>query len=110
MSCIRYSELMEELCQLGKNVFKSDVLPLEIAVPKRVKAFVENKYMDAGVQGGGFLVFHGIKSDSSACMTSNGDLDSLLHPKQWSKLAKSTRYVHIVGIKSRLALVLQNEK
>lgn len=107
MSCTRYSELMEELCQLGKNVFKSDVLPLEIAVPKRVKAFVENKYMDAGVQGGGFLVFHGIKSDSSACMTSKGDLDSLLHPKQWSKLAKSTRYVHIVGIKCRLASVLQ---
>ena len=69
MSCIRYSELMEELCQFEKNVFKFDVLPLEIVVPKRVKVFVENNYMDAGIQGGGFLVFHGVKSDSSACMT-----------------------------------------
>lgn len=83
--------MIEELSQMGKNLPKTEAPPLEVGIGRKVKAYVENKYLEAGLSEGEFLVFHGIKSDSSASMTSRGDKDSLLPIEMWAEIAKSTR-------------------
>jgi hypothetical protein len=93
----RYAEMIEELSQMGKYLPRTELPPLEVAVSKRVKAYVEEKYKEAGVAEGDFLVFHGIECDSSASMTSKGDTDSLLPIRMWAEIAKSTRYVDFLG-------------
>ena len=89
----RYVDLVEELNQMGKNLPRTELPPLEVAISKKLKAYVGDKYKEAGVTEGDFLVFHGIESDSGASMTSKGDTDSLLPLRMWSEIAKSTRCV-----------------
>ncbi|XP_024385190.1 photosynthetic NDH subunit of subcomplex B 1, chloroplastic [Physcomitrium patens] len=97
-----YAEMIEELSQMGKNLPKTEAPPLEVGIGRKVKAYVENKYLEAGLSEGEFLVFHGIKSDSSASMTSRGDKDSLLPIEMWAEIAKSTS--------EKVVFVIPNEK
>lgn len=89
----RYAEMIDELSQMGKNMPRTELPPLEVAISKKLKAYVEDKYREAGVTEGDFLVFHGIECDSSANMTSTGDTDCLLPLEMWAEIAKSTRCV-----------------
>ncbi|XP_024397073.1 photosynthetic NDH subunit of subcomplex B 1, chloroplastic [Physcomitrium patens] len=97
-----YAEMIEELSQMGKNVPKTEVPPLEVGIGSKVKAYVEAKYREAGVREGEFLVFHGIECDSSASMTSKGDKDCLLPLSMWAEIAKSTS--------DKVVFVIPNEK
>ncbi|KAG0567766.1 hypothetical protein KC19_7G158800 [Ceratodon purpureus] len=97
-----YAEMIEELSQMGTNQPRTELPPLEIAVSKRLKAYVEEKYKEAGVTDGDFLVFHGIECDSSASMTSKGDKDCLLPLSMWAEIAKSTS--------EKVVFVIPNEK
>lgn len=81
--------MIDVLSQMGKNMPRTELPPLEVAVSKRVKTYVEAKYKEAGVTEGPFLVFHGLESDSSASMTSKGDTDNLLSLIMWAEIAKS---------------------
>ncbi|CAA6669877.1 unnamed protein product [Spirodela intermedia] len=53
------------------------------------QAFVEEKYQQAGVERGKFVVIHGIQSDSAASMRSKGDEDSLLPIQIWAEIVKA---------------------
>lgn len=87
----RYEDMVEVLSQMGTNLPRTELPPLEVAVSKKVKAYVEAKCREAGVTEGPFLVFHGLQSDSSASMTSKGDTDCLLPLTMWAEIAKSSR-------------------
>lgn len=97
-----YAELIEVLKNPKRNVPLMEVRPLQIGISKRLKTFVEKKYMQAGVCKGEFLVFHGIESDSKASMQSKGDPDSLLPLKMWAELARATRSKVVFVIPSEL--------
>jgi len=68
------------------------VLPLKVAISKKLKAVVEAKYRKVGAEKGRYVVIHGIKSDSKASMQSRGDTDSLLPIEVWAEIADSIRY------------------
>lgn len=93
-----YAELIEVLKNPKPKVPLMNVKPLEVAISKRLKNFVQQKYMHEEVYRGEFLVFHGIESTSNASMQSRGDPDSLLPLKLWAEIAQaaSSKWVIVV--------------
>lgn len=85
-----YEELVEVFTRPKKNVPLMKVRPLEIAISRRLKDFVQKKYTQEGVSKEEFLVFHGIESNSKASMQSNGDPDSLLPLQIWAEISRAT--------------------
>lgn len=75
----------------AKKVERHEVKPLKVAISKKVKEVVENKYKTAGVEKGKFIVIHGIECDSKASMQSRGDTDSLLPIQTWSEIVREIR-------------------
>lgn len=109
-----YAELIEVLKNPKPNVPEMIVRPLEVAIAKRVKNFVQQKYMHEEVNKGEFMVFHGIESTSKASMQSKGDLDSLLPLQLWAEIARaaSIKWVIVVPFepdKKRVQEVLGEE-
>eukprot|EP00250_Pteridium_aquilinum_P015773 c22757_g1_i1 orf=178-1800(+) len=84
-----YAELIEVLKNPQPKVPEMSVRPLSVALSKRLKNFVQQKYMHEEVTQGEFLVFHGIESTSNASMQSKGDLDSLLPLQKWAEIARA---------------------
>lgn len=109
-----YAELIEVLKNPKPKVPEMIVRPLEVAISKRVKNFVQQKYMHEEVYKGEFMVFHGIESTSKASMQSKGDLDSLLPLQLWAEIAQaaSMKWVIVVPFepdKKRVREVLGEE-
>lgn len=81
--------MLEYLGRPFRGVPRQTVPPLKVAIAKKVREAVVEKYTKAGVEKGKFIVFHGIESDSKASMQSRGDTDSLLPLELWAKIAYS---------------------
>lgn len=76
---------------MGKNLFKIEVFLLEVGIGRKVKVYVENKYLEVGLSEGEFLVFYGIKSDLSVFMMLRGDKDSFFFIEMWVEIVKFIR-------------------
>ncbi|KAG6518454.1 hypothetical protein ZIOFF_021929 [Zingiber officinale] len=72
-----YDEMEEWLGRPFRSVPRHPVSPLRVSFSKKLRAYVEEKYSKVGVRKGGFIVIHGIETDSVASMRSKGDSDSL---------------------------------
>ncbi|KAM0933847.1 putative glycosyl transferase, family 9 [Dioscorea sansibarensis] len=88
-----YQQMTEWLGRPARNVPREPVPPLKISISKKLKAYVQEKYTNAGVQKNKYIVIHGIESDSVASMQSRGDKDSLLPIEVWAEIAKDIRGV-----------------
>ncbi|KAL2630237.1 hypothetical protein R1flu_014923 [Riccia fluitans] len=84
-----YKEMIDYIRQPSNGVPEEPVPIMEVGVPKRVRGVAQNKYTEAGVVAGKYVVFHGVESDSSASMQSLGDSDSLLPASFWAQLKAS---------------------
>ena len=84
--------MTEWLGRPARNVPREPIPPLKISISKKLKAYVQEKYTNAGVQKNKYIVIHGIESDSVASMQSRGDKDSLLPIEVWAEIAKDIRY------------------
>lgn len=93
-----YAELIEVLKNPQYNVPEMIVRPLEVGVSKRLRNFLQERYMQEGLSKGEFLVFHGIESPSNASMQSQGDPDSLLPIKQWAEIAEAASMTCVVVV------------
>lgn len=91
----RYQQMTEWLGRPARNVPREPVPPLKISISKKLKAYVQEKYTNAGVQKNKYIVIHGIESDSIASMKSRGDDDSLLPIQIWAEITKDIRYTFI---------------
>ncbi|XP_042472357.1 photosynthetic NDH subunit of subcomplex B 1, chloroplastic-like [Zingiber officinale] len=88
-----YDEMEEWLGRPFRSVPRHPVSPLRVSISKKLRAYVEEKYSKVGVQKGGFVVIHGIETDSVASMRSKGDNDSLLPIQVWVEIVKGLRGV-----------------
>lgn len=86
-----YDEMINWLGRPTRNVPRQPVPPLKVSISKKVREYVEAKYVKAGVEKGKYVVIHGIQSDSIASMRSKGDTDSLLPIQIWAEIAKEIR-------------------
>ncbi|KAG6513946.1 hypothetical protein ZIOFF_024283 [Zingiber officinale] len=73
----QYDKMEEWLGRPFRSVPRHLVSPLRVSISKKLRAYVEEKYSKVGVRKGGFVVIHGIETDSVASMRSKGDSDSL---------------------------------
>lgn len=83
--------MVDWLGRPARNVPREPLPPLRVSISKKVKAYVEEKYQQAGAERGKFVVVHGIQSDSAASMRSKGDEDSLLPIQIWAEIVKELR-------------------
>lgn len=84
---------MEDWLGRPRNkVPRHPVPPLKVSISKKLKEVVAEKYKNAGVQKGKFIVIHGIKCDSKASMQSKGDTDSLLPIEVWAEITTAVKY------------------
>ncbi|XP_042432611.1 photosynthetic NDH subunit of subcomplex B 1, chloroplastic-like [Zingiber officinale] len=88
-----YDEMEEWLGRSFCSVPRHPVSPLRVPISKKLRAYVEEKYSKVGVRKGGFVVIHGIETDSVASMRSKGDSDSLLPIQVWVEIVKGLRVV-----------------
>ncbi|KAG6479003.1 hypothetical protein ZIOFF_062453 [Zingiber officinale] len=88
-----YDEMEEWLGRSFCSVPRHPVSPLRVPISKKLRAYVEEKYSKVGVRKGGFVVIHGIETDSVASMRSKGDSDSLLPIQVWVEIVKGLRYI-----------------
>lgn len=79
-----------------RSVPRHPVAPLKVSISRKLRAYVEEKYSKVGVEKGGFVVIHGIETDSVASMRSKGDSDSLLPIQVWAKIVKGLRYAKLL--------------
>ncbi|CAN7098598.1 unnamed protein product [Brassica rapa subsp. narinosa] len=86
-----YDQMEDWLGRPFRSVPRTPVLPLRVSVSRRLKEVVANKYREAGVETGKFIVIHGIESDSKASMQSKGDSDSLLPLTKWAQITRGIR-------------------
>ncbi|CAA7406854.1 unnamed protein product [Spirodela intermedia] len=84
-----YHQMVDWLGRPARNVPREPLPPFRVSISKKIKAFVEEKYQQAGVERGKFVVIHGIQSDSAASMRSKGDEDSLLPIQIWAEIVKA---------------------
>ncbi|KAG6525934.1 hypothetical protein ZIOFF_015907 [Zingiber officinale] len=91
-----YDEMEEWLGRPFCSVPRHPVSPLRVPISKKLRAYVEEKYSKVGVQKGGFVVIHGIETDSVASMRSKGDSDSLLPIQVWAEIVKGLRYAELL--------------
>lgn len=75
-----------------RNVPREPLPPLKVSISRKLKEVVMEKYKNAGVEKGKYIVIHGIQSDSKASMQSKGDTDSLLPIQTWAEITKTLRY------------------
>ncbi|KAJ0984288.1 hypothetical protein J5N97_002644 [Dioscorea zingiberensis] len=88
-----YQEMIEWLGRPARNVPRQPVPPLRVSISNKLKAYVEEKCMKAGVLKDKYIVIHGIETDSIASMQSRGDKDSLLPMQVWAEITKDIRGV-----------------
>ncbi|KAI5077281.1 hypothetical protein GOP47_0007105 [Adiantum capillus-veneris] len=93
-----YAELIEVLKNPQSMVPEMNVKPLAVGVSKRLRNFVQEKYMEQNLREGEFLVFHGIESISKASMQSLGDPDSLLPIKAWAEIAQAASIPWVIAV------------
>ena len=74
-----------------RSVPRHLVPPLKVSISRKLKEIVKEKYNQAGVEKGKYIVIHGIESDSKASMQSKGDTDSLLPIQAWAEIANAIR-------------------
>ncbi|GMI91920.1 NAD(P)H DEHYDROGENASE SUBUNIT 48, Photosynthetic NDH subcomplex B 1 [Hibiscus trionum] len=86
-----YHQMADWLGRPFRSVPRHEVGPLRVSISRKVKEFVAEKYRNAGVEKGKYIVIHGIESDSKASMQSRGDTDSLLPIQVWAEIAKDIR-------------------
>ncbi|KAG7992701.1 hypothetical protein I3843_02G140000 [Carya illinoinensis] len=86
-----YHQMLDWLGKPFRSVPRQPVLPLRVAISRKLKEVAEAKYRSAGAEKGRYIVIHGIKSDSKASMQSRGDPDSLLPIEVWAEIADSIR-------------------
>ncbi|KAL4333066.1 hypothetical protein GQ457_07G032670 [Hibiscus cannabinus] len=86
-----YHQMVDWLGRPFRSVPRHEVGPLRVSISRKVKEYVAEKYRNAGVQKGKYIVIHGIESDSKALMQSRGDTDSLLPIQVWAEIAKDIR-------------------
>ncbi|KAH7285223.1 hypothetical protein KP509_33G018200 [Ceratopteris richardii] len=91
-----YAELIEVLKNPKPSVPEMIIKPLQVGVSRKLREFVEKKYVKEGLSKGQYLVFHGIESISLASMQSAGDRDSLLPLKLWAEIAKATSVTFVI--------------
>ncbi|KAD5507756.1 hypothetical protein E3N88_15459 [Mikania micrantha] len=88
-----YKQMTDWLARPGRKVPRQEIPPLKVSISRKVKDFVAEKYKNAGVEKGKYIVIHGIQSDSKASMQSRGDTDSLLPLNLWAEITNSIRGV-----------------
>ncbi|XP_038713099.1 photosynthetic NDH subunit of subcomplex B 1, chloroplastic isoform X2 [Tripterygium wilfordii] len=86
-----YHQMLDWLGRPYRSLPRQPVPPLKVLISRKLKAVVEEKYRNAGVEKGKYIVLHGIESDSQASMQSKGDTDSLLPIQKWAKIAETVR-------------------
>lgn len=79
------------LARPGRKVPRQEIPPLKVSISRKIKDVVAEKYKNAGVEKGKYIVIHGIPSDSKASMQSRGDTDSLLPLNLWAEITNSIR-------------------
>ncbi|XP_051148080.1 photosynthetic NDH subunit of subcomplex B 1, chloroplastic [Andrographis paniculata] len=82
-----YNQMVNWLGRPFRSVPRQPLPPFKVSISRKVKAVVEDKYKNAGVSKGKYVVIHGIESDSKASMQSRGDVDSLLPIEIWDEIA-----------------------
>lgn len=80
-----------------RSVPRHEVGPLRVSISRKLKEVVAEKYRNAGVEKGKYIVIHGIESDSKASMQSRGDTDCLLPIQVWAEIAEDTRYCNLLS-------------
>ncbi|KAH7564647.1 hypothetical protein ACOSQ2_021989 [Xanthoceras sorbifolium] len=86
-----YQQMVDWLGRPSRTVPKQPVPPLRVSISRKLKQVVAEKYTNAGVEKGKYIVIYGIESDSKASMQSRGDTDSLLPIQVWADIADSIR-------------------
>ncbi|XP_022953552.1 photosynthetic NDH subunit of subcomplex B 1, chloroplastic [Cucurbita moschata] len=86
-----YHQMVDWLGRPFRSVPRHPVPPLKVSISRKLKEIVKEKYNQAGVEKGKYIVIHGIESDSKASMQSKGDTDSLLPIQAWAEIANAIR-------------------
>ncbi|XP_023548446.1 photosynthetic NDH subunit of subcomplex B 1, chloroplastic [Cucurbita pepo subsp. pepo] len=86
-----YHQMVDWLGRPFRSVPRHLVPPLKVSISRKLKEIVKEKYNQAGVEKGKYIVIHGIESDSKASMQSKGDTDSLLPIQAWAEIANAIR-------------------
>ncbi|KAI7742330.1 hypothetical protein M8C21_012020 [Ambrosia artemisiifolia] len=88
-----YKQMTDWLARPGRGVPRQEIPPLKVSISRKLKDVVAEKYKNAGVEKGKYIVIHGIESDSKASMQSRGDTDSLLPLNLWAEITMKALYV-----------------
>ncbi|MBA0565240.1 hypothetical protein Golob_010128 [Gossypium lobatum] len=86
-----YYQMVDWLGRPFRSVPRHEVGPLRVSISRKLKEVVAEKYRNAGVEKGKYIVIHGIESGSKASMQSRGDTDCLLPIQVWAEIAEDIR-------------------